>query len=170
MERYILRTLSLDHQRLISKFNCGNDVLNTYLKKKAFLDYDAVTYLAIDIAEKRIISFFSLSCSGLYLRYREIFNCFPAVEIKNFATDVNYQHRFLEKGITYSQSILALVKYHLIRDFTDNICGASRIILYSAPSAVGFYKNASFIDFNEDFVTDGSNYLEGCIPLIYHYD
>ena len=73
-------------------------------------------------------------------------------------------------NITYSRSILEYLKYFLIPDFTDNICGASRIILYSTPEAVGFYKSSGFEEFFKDFLINNSSYLEGCTPLIFNYD
>ena len=55
-----------------------------------------------------------------------------------------------DDGDTLALTILEYIKYNLIMDFTESVCGASRIILYSVPDAVNFYKNSKIHIFLHD--------------------
>lgn len=152
------------------RFDCGNEVLNNYLYASGYSDPDAVTYVVINENKHDIVAYFSLSCGAVYHKiYENRIEHYPAVEIKNFAVDTKYQHMEDDDGDTLALTILEYIKYNLIMDFTESVCGASRIILYSVPDAVNFYKKAGFKAFVEDFIKNNMMYLEGCIPLIFNY-
>lgn len=160
------------HNGIIKDFDCGNDVLNEYLKTEAYFDYDAVTHITVDKLDN-CLGFFSLSCSGLYLNDSRVNHIFPAVELKCFAIDRKYQGKYnCENSIksTYAELMLSKVIFDFIYDFTENLCGASRIILYSVPKAVNFYRRADFDFFENMFLYDESSYLDGCIPMIYNFE
>lgn len=50
-------------------------------------------------------------------------------------------------------------------DFTDDYCGASRIVLYSVPEAVSFCKRNGFDDFKEFMNPDQSLDVADCVPM-----
>lgn len=168
-----IEKLALQHSNIIENFDCGNDEINNYLCKKALADYDTVTQLVLDETNRYCIGYFSLSCGALYMNDSRKLHTYPAVEIKYFAVDKAYQGKeayFEDESVTYAKLIFHELIYNIIYDFTDTICGASRIILYSTPQAVNFYRRAKFQDFSDLFLVDESSYLEGCIPLIFNYD
>ena len=68
-----------------------------------------------------------------------------------------------------SDKIFDYIIYNLITNFTEKYCGASRIVLYSLPDAVSFYKRHSFKDFTELMCPNDERYLDGCIPLYYTF-
>lgn len=156
-----------------NSFDCGNEALNQYLYERGYDDPTAVTYVALCTDNEDIIGYFSLSCGAIYQKISsdpiEKYEHYPAVEIKNFAVDIKYQHIQDKDGDTLSSLILQYVKQKLIMDFTENICGANRILLYSVPDAVGFYKRAGFVDFARGFIKSNIRFLEGCWPLVYNY-
>lgn len=168
-----IEKLSQQHLVKVKDFDCGNESINEYLKEKAFIDADVVTHLVLDENDNSCIGFFSLSCSGLYMDDSFKLHSYPAVEIKFFAIDKSYhgvKRKIDEEAITYATIVLFKLIYDIIYEFTENICGASRIILYATPQAVNFYKRAGFKNFSDVFLVDESSYLEGCIPLIFNYE
>ena len=54
-----------------------------------------------------------------------------------------------------------------IYEFTENYCGADKIILYSVPSAYEFYNRAGFCDFEEYMLQSDDKFLDGCIPMYF---
>ena len=52
-----------------------------------------------------------------------------------------------------------------IYDFTDNQCGADKIILYSVPNAKNFYQRNGFCEFQEFMKPSTSWFTDGCIPM-----
>ena len=53
-----------ENNAYIQSFNCGNEVMNEYLKYQAEDDAQAVTFILIDQTARAIIVYYSLSCSG----------------------------------------------------------------------------------------------------------
>ena len=51
----------------VKNFNCGNEVINLYLKEKACDDPQTVTFIVKDKNNNMVICYYSLSCSGLVL-------------------------------------------------------------------------------------------------------
>lgn len=162
----------------INSFDCGNEALNTYLRKDALTDPDSVTYIVYDSDTNILVAYFSLSCGAIYfdVGYKENikFMTYRAVEIKNFAVCRAYQDlKFRDEDenlVLFSAALLEHIKLDIIFHFTENHCGASRIILYSTPVAVKFYRNSGFKDFLENFIYDSSPYLEDCVPMMYIYE
>lgn len=181
-----IEKISMVNLKFCNKFDCGNKTLNNYLKEKAYRDCDSVTNIIRDKGSNKIIAFFSLSCGAIYLCTTHVkkeeqssqnlkFTSFPAVEIKHFAVNKEYQDTYIvdedtNKSYLLSGALLDYIKNKVIMEFTEKYCGASRIILYSTPQAVNFYETSGFESFYEDFVIDNSSYLEGCTPMIYNYD
>lgn len=83
-----------EQKTIVQDFNCGNEVINSYLKEKACDDPQTVTFIVKDKSNNKVICYYSLSCSGLVLDHGtgNKITIYPAVEIKMFAIDENYQH------------------------------------------------------------------------------
>ncbi|MBR6923228.1 MAG: hypothetical protein IKH50_01685 [Oscillospiraceae bacterium] len=150
-------------------FNCGNEVIDNYLKTKAYKDPQAVTFIVKDVNEDSLICYYSLSCSGLALDHGigGKITIYPAVEIKMFAIDEKYQHTQFsedpEEG-NLSDYLFYDVISHIFK-FTDEQCGADKIVLYSVPEALNFYSRNGFSTF-EDYMKPSSDWFtDGCIPM-----
>lgn len=164
-----IEKLSYQNNELIKGFDCGNEEINNYLIERAYSDYDCVTHLILSNDKQLCIGYFSLSCAAIYMNDGYKVHTRPAVEIKFFAIDKQYQGK--KTGLdTYASIAFAKVIGDMIYNFTEDVCGASRIILYSTPRAVNFYKRARFVDFHDVFYVDQSSYLDGCVPMIYYYE
>lgn len=148
-------------------FDCGNETLNDYLKIDAKDDAHSTVFMIIDKDVQSVIGYYSLRCSGFVINCNNHFTIYPAVEIKMFAIDEKYQHTSIsdiaEEG-TLSDAILAYVISE-IYDFTNNYCGADKVILYSVPKAVDFYSKNGFKAFEEFMLKSESRFLDGCIPM-----
>ena len=164
-----IEKISVHHDEVVSGFDCGNEEINYYLKEKAYIDYDCVTHLILSDDSQICMGYFSLSCAAVYMNDGYKIHTKPAVEIKYFAIDKKYQGVKLNDN-TYANIILNKVIGDIIFGFTEDVCGASRIILYSTPLAVNFYRKAHFVEFDDSFFIDQSSYLDECIPMIYYYD
>lgn len=159
--------LTKDYITLVQKFNCGNEVINNYLKNNAYNDSKATTFIVLDTKLNEIICYYSLNCSGFVIDNGNNFTIYPAVEIKMFAIDEKYQH------MPYSESIedgnlsdmLFSEVIGFIYSFTDNFCGADKVILYSVPEAESFYIRNGFKRFESFMLQSTSLFLDGCIPM-----
>lgn len=154
---------------IVQTFNCGNEVINEYLKTKACDDPQTVTFIVKDQENDMVICYYSLSCSGLILEHGHAnkITVYPAVEIKMFAIDEKYQHlpysEDADEGNLSDMLFSDIISY--IYDFTDNQCGADKIILYSVPNAKNFYQRNGFCEFQEFMKPSTSWFTDGCIPM-----
>lgn len=154
-------------------FDCGDQVFNEYLLKKAINDLEAVTYLFLDnMDESRIVGYFSLSCSCIVVESSKSKTQYPAVEISMLALDKRYQKKVYQKEVssedclTYSD-ILISTAIDTVRVFTDKICGATHITLYSLndEKTLKFYKRNGFEDYAESFFKKSNFFSQKCVPL-----
>lgn len=158
-----------DLKELTQHFDCGNEIMNKYLNEKSFDDSKATTFIIKNNDDNTVICYYSLSCSGLVINTNggDLFTMYPAVEIKMFAVDEKYQHiPYYNEPDTCSLSDMLLydVISH-INDFTENECGADKIILYSVPKAESFYSRNMFSRF-EDFMKPASDWFTAeCVPM-----
>ena len=169
-----VETLSFKHKKYLKAFSCGKESLDEYFKTKALDDEDATTHIFIDKEAKKPIALVSLSCSGIMLNSSTKFYIYPAVEIKMFALNEEYKNLKYsnEKNDNekLSDKIFNYIIFKLICDFTDNYCGAGRIVLYSLPDKVSFYKDRhNFCDFVELMYPNDEMYLKDCVPLYFKY-
>lgn len=169
-----VEALESKHKKYLKEFNCGKESLDKYFKNDALNDVDATTHIFIDKKAKKAIALVSLSCSGIMVNSSNKFYIYPAVEIKVFALNEEYKHLKYsnEKNDNekLSDKIFNYIVYKLIDDFTNDYCGACRIVLYSLPEAVSFYKDRHhFKDFTCYMVPNDERYLEGCVPLFFKY-
>ena len=160
--------LSEEHSNLIKNFNCGNEVMNDYLIEKANHDPQATTFITVDTNNNSVISYYTLSCSGLVLTHGyDKITVYPAVEIKMFAIDENYQHLPYSEDPddgNLSNMLFSDVIGH-IYCFTDEQCGADKILLHSVPDAHNFYLRNGFSDYEEFMKPSTSLFTDGCIPM-----
>jgi hypothetical protein len=151
----------------VQSFNCGNEVINEYLKKEAYMDTQATTFLIVSNSDRQVIAYYSLNCSGFVVGDEKKFTIYPAVEIKMFAIDERYQHMPYstddEDGNLSDMLFSDVIGY--IYAFTDNMCGADKVILYSVPNAESFYIRNGFKRFERFMLQSTSLFLEGCIPM-----
>lgn len=160
------KLLTKDDISLIKSFDCGNEVINDYLKEHAYNDPQSATFVIYDTEVNQAISYYSLSCSGFVINQNSHILIYPAVEIKMFAVDDKYKHIPFSQDddFTLSDYIFCSV-ISKIYDFTENECGADKIILYSVPKAENFYRKNGFIRFHEFMLKSESMFLNGCIPM-----
>ena len=161
--------LTIEEKESVQSFNCGNEVINDYLKNKACDDTQAVTFIVKDMDSSEVICYYSLSCSGLILEHGHAnkITVYPAVEIKMFAIDEKYQHlpysEDADEGNLSDMLFSDVISY--IYDFTDNQCGADKIILYSVPDARSFYIRNGFCEFREFMKPSESWFTDDCEPM-----
>lgn len=156
---------------LIEKFNCGNPSIDKYLKEKAKEDLilgRGTTKLFLNKQKDRLIGFYTLNCTSLVIGDNTVDGNFnPAVEIKMFAVDREYQkipYSEDEDDFKLSDDLLLDI-IDDIRIFTESCCGASHVVLYSIPYSVKFYTRNGFKNFLSNMKRNTDRYVEGCIPL-----
>lgn len=161
--------LDIHNADKISTFDCGNAEINKYVKYIAKKDTRAVSFFRKDIETNNVIQFYTVSCSGIMMKYDNKIVVIPAVEIEYFAIDDKYKHLkySIDDDCSFSNTLLD----GLIGDisyFTENYCGADKIVLYSVPKAVNFYKRSGFKIFDKDIMEPSKHpFLEGCIPMYF---
>lgn len=151
----------------LPRFSCGNDFIDDYIKSKAAGDTSAVTHAVVNADNGDVIAVYTLSCAGFVHRLYDKFYSVPAVELKMFAVDKNYQNMPYSSDKAdgcISNFILSSVIADCM-DFTDNICGADIIILYSTNEGYDFYSKSGFIDFPDSSIRNEKSDLDGCIPM-----
>lgn len=167
--KYSLKILDRRTQKYCKEFDCENDYLNKFVQDTAVDDVDSTTFIYVNNKTKKAVCAYSLACSGIVANISNKLYIYPAVEIKVFALDKEYQHKkFSEsrKTGTYGDVFLAYV-ISSIGEFTENYCGASRIVLYSVPEYVNFYKRNFFRCFEDFMSPDESIENQDCVPMFY---
>lgn len=152
---------------LVKDFDCGNQVINDYLKQEALKDTKATTFIVVNTETNEVICYYSLNCSGFVVNNGNNFTIYPAVEVKMFAIDEKYQHLPYSKSFkdgNFSDMLFNEV-IGFIYEFTDLYCGADKVILYAVPNAESFYKRNGFKRFESFMLQSTSLFLNGCIPM-----
>ena len=162
----VSKLLAEEDKAIVQSFDCGNEVINSYLKKYAYQDPQSATFVIYDLEKNFVVSYYSLSCSGFVLNLNSHITIYPAVEIKMFAVDDNYKHVLFspDDKFTLSDYIFSNV-IAKIYDFTEKTCGADKIILYAVPQAENFYIKNGFTRFQDFMLQSESKFLDGCIPM-----
>jgi GNAT superfamily N-acetyltransferase len=144
-------------------FDCGNSTLNSYLKKYAYKDNESVTYIIFNNSVS--IGYYTLTCYGIVKKNDLGIEITPAVQIKFFALDKNYQGELYPgKNLKYSELLFS----HVLEQISESAhkeFGAGYIILYSVPDAVNFYKKFGFVETPNEFIVSEQKKKEGCIPM-----
>lgn len=161
---------SRNEKELLKKFKCGNVYIDKFIRNLSFKDKDTVTYLGIDTNLKKVISAITIACSGIYIERRKKFNIkkdiLSAIEIKYFAVNQSYQKMHYSINNNRSLSFNLFQNYlNRITHIARNICGAQKIILYSVPEAITFYKKSDFIVFKKYMLRNENNIVKNCIPM-----
>lgn len=152
---------------LLKNYDCGNKGMNETFRFELSQDTMSVSFIVIDNNTNNVICVYSLSCASIVLEIDKRHNMYPAVEIKFFALDIDYQHMPFDndgRKEKLSDVIFAYI-INSITHFTDTQCGADVVILYSTPNAVRFYKHFGFMKFPTDYLTNDIKYLTGCTPM-----
>ena len=162
--------LSEQNKEIVSNFDCGNEIINNYLRKKALDDFDSVTHLYVNNENGGVVAFATLTCSAIDICSLDGLSFgkrISAVEIKYFATDVQYQHL----GYDYPDDINKLSDvvfddiFEKIRAYSYFEVGASKIILLARPSAVSFYQRHSFKMFDESMLFESNTNKRNYKPM-----
>lgn len=158
-----IEVISESDKGILEGFDCDKDELNQYFKQNAINGADVVTYCLYEENEgrKSVVALASLSCTGIIIESKSKFYIYPAVEIKAFAVDKEYQHLEIDKDTKWSDYAMDIV-IGKIYEIVENCCGASHIVLYSVPEAIGFYRRCGFKPFEELMWRNSDRYLEGC--------
>lgn len=151
-------------------FYCDNEAIDTYFQKIAPYDESAVTYLFIDVEENSTIACVTLACSAIFTNETEVqFSTIQsAMEILYFAVDENYKHMPYIKGspLTLSHYILSYM-LNQMREYSHTVIGASKVVLYSVPTAVRFYARCDFKEFGDTMYGDKGYFVDNCIPMYF---
>lgn len=172
---FTVELVNKNHLDKIKIFTCGNDEIDEYLRKKAFEDLesgDGTTKVVIDTIHNKIIAYYTLCCSAIVANQYNKKYYSPAVEIKMFALNQEYQKLKIEfsEDEDYEENLSDLILANVIKEvyeFTEDSCAARNIILYSVEKAKSFYKRNSFESFEDYMETSDSKYLNGCTPMFY---
>lgn len=158
----------------LEEFKCDNKNISDFFKNESKHLERNVTYVFIDINEKRIIGFYSLCCNcittmvedkderGNRFTYKKNI---PAIEIDFFAIDEDYRkmpyHKDSKRYDTLSKYLFLYVLEE-IKQISKILVGAEYICLYSVPKAKNFYKRCGFKRFTEYMIKDRNPYFNEC--------
>jgi len=141
----------------ISEFDSGFHVFNEYLINR----YDsAVMHYIIEPESETLIGYFSLQSSAVLYEEDNKQGAIPAIELKMFALDKQYQG----KGVA---PVLLRSILETIEDYATDCIGADIILLYAVPAegVLMLYKNAEFEQAEGLFATFNTPFADGCIPM-----
>lgn len=173
-EAFSLERLNSKTQKYCNDFDCGNEYINAFVRDTNSESTDRVSYIYVDNRIKKAACVYSLACSSIILQSAANITLIPAVEIKIFALDRNFQHKSYgvyerskdDEDLTYGDVFLSNAISSIV-DFTTNICGSEYIVLYSVPEAEHFYKRNYFENFDNFMSPDQTIVNEDCIPMFY---
>lgn len=169
-------------KRLCFSFNCGNLIIDNFLKGPNSLDSSICkTYLFVSCDDNNIINdligFFSLSTDAMLEKSADytsgkIFNG-SAIRISMFAIDKRYQQLKIktENSEHTFASMMLLYCINRIEDIVKNDVGAAYIVLNSTSEGFNLYKHiGNFEVIDEDYLTpihpsDGINCIAMYKPI-----
>lgn len=176
---FSIKLLKFKDKKLIQKFDCGNDSLNSYIKLEIFDEDslntdDGLHFKVVNNTTKDIIGFFSLAASGVYEKCDNYIKVHPAIKIDVFAIDKRFQKLHFDKNS--EQSTLDTDKFYFsdliltevvkkIRYINENHASVDFIILYSAKNKVHFYKRNLFLEFTEYMKNEFNTEISNNIPM-----
>lgn len=162
------KLITPENNLLLNDFSCGNPVLDNVFKNECANDFSAVTKIIVNAQSEEIICVYSLNCASIILESHNKHYPAPAVEIKYFAINTKYQDiKSKDKDDGCLSSVILYDLMAQILSFTDEICGANFVFLYSTEEGESFYRKCGFVDFPIDVWRDNSRFLDGCIPLCF---
>lgn len=158
----------------IDNFDCGNHLINNYLREEAIEFCVAKTYLFVSSERSKLIGFFSLCADNMIESLmidgqENLTFAGSSIRIHMFAIDKEFQGKkdlFLNnKEITYAHFLLSFC-IELIQNLVKDNLGASFITLFSTKQGIGLYKNiGDFEELDSDYrmIPDAQN--NDCIPM-----
>lgn len=142
-----IRRLQEDH--FLDSFDCGDEPLNTYLKKYAWINQQkisiGVTYVATDqAAPKKVIGYFTLAMAAAprdsfpkqYVRGLPAYDL-PAILLGRLAVDLRFRSRGLGKAL--------LVEAIKISSAAAGQIGCRYVIVDAYGDAVQWYQHFGFV-------------------------
>lgn len=152
----------------IARFNCGNDDINMIFRKN--LDkLHTTTYLFMDNETGKIVAFVSFCASSIQMKDNRGLMSLPAVELKLFGVDKEYQHQqLIFNGIElkYSEWVFQwLIGY--IQNIVKPLLNVDYLILHSVPNenTQKFYEKMGMQYLNSNQNVHNSDFSNGCIPM-----
>lgn len=167
-----IQILTEANEQYVSDFHCGNPSIDLYFQMQASTDRTSVTYLFVDDESDSLIGCVTVACSAIFTKRASDYQystLLSAMEIKYLATAEQYQHiPYSSEEDTQSLSDV-IFDYMLLQmeDISHTKIGASKIVLYSVPTAVSFYEKHGFKEFGDAMYGDEGDYLEGCKPMYF---
>lgn len=138
---FVERTIKNDE--MCNSFDCGNSVLDNFLRNESCDTDISKTYLMIE-DDVKLIGFYSLTCSSLLEindKNKNVESYIPAICLKMFAIDKKYQDiKITGYGHTYAHFMLTAC-IDKIKEIKDHYVGAECIILNSTKDGYELYKN-----------------------------
>ena len=167
-----MQLLTPENRAYTENFFCDNPSIDHYFQELAPYDATAVTYLFIDTEYDCPVACVTLACSAIFYKHDEEVDQFStilsAMEIKYFAVDESYKHLPYKRKSPLTLSYYILVyMLKIMRDLSHNSVGAAKVVLYSVPEAVRFYKRCKFKEFGETMYGDEGSYVDGCVPMYF---
>jgi hypothetical protein len=162
--------LTMERLEYAKNFKCGNKEIDKYLKEKALQDMECgntVTKIIVNKQNNDIIGYYSICCTSIIMETYKHRYFSPAVEIKMFALDENYQGIIFsceDEEDMFSDHIFCEIIKKIV-EITELYVGARTIMLYSVPKAINFYKRNWFETFENYMLTDDNLYIKGCMPM-----
>lgn len=129
----------------------------------------STTYLVLDDdADNKIISILSICASSIQLEETKSTSVFPAVELKLFGIDHNYQGKKIapDNEAKYSELIFNWLISYIKSEICERI-NVEYLVLFSVPDnkTIGFYNKMGLKELNDNFNLYNSTFADGCIPM-----
>lgn len=167
-----IQILTQENKKYTETFFCDNESIDRYFRCIAPHDATAVTYLFIDTEYDALVACVTLSCSAIFEKADEDIDQFStilsAMEIKYFAVDETYKHRPYRKNakLSLSHYLMDYMLVMILRMSHEHV-GAAKVVLYSVPEAVSFYRRCDFKEFGNTMYGDQGYYVDGCVPMYF---
>ena len=153
-----------DYTKIKECFHSGNTVIDNDFATSEF-DRRFVSYVVINNDNGDIIACYSLGSSAcIYSIYDKSYFT-PAIEITLFAVDERYQDIKTEDGCECLSAIIFYELLSYISYLTDEVIGATKVILYATPKAIPFYTKCGFGAFENNMLQNQDSFLDGCTPM-----
>ncbi|MDD6085902.1 MAG: hypothetical protein PUB76_08030 [Oscillospiraceae bacterium] len=129
----------------------------------------STSYLVLDDdADNKIISILSICASSIQLEETKSTSVFPAVELKLFGVDHNYQGKKIapDNEAKYSELIFNWLISYIKSEICERI-NVEYLVLFSVPDdkTIGFYNKMGLKKLNDNFNLYNSTFARGCIPM-----
>lgn len=173
-EKFVIRKYNRNMQSLVEDFNCGIDdiAISEYLRDQAIDDEKSVTYLVLKYDESgmpvKTAAFISLSCSAILKHQFGATVYDPAILIRYFAVDVEYQGWKADGFDKKFSDVVFAMFFSKMENIAKRHIGAKHIVLYaSSERAERFYLRNHFNHFNDLMNRDEDPYVNDCVPMYF---